>query len=119
MAVLVRPVFMAFPPMLVALSVYYFHKRGVKQPYCKYAVYLFLALALNTGWSVHNNAKFGEQSMSGNGLKEQVLLGSYPDFIYKDPRFKMEPYKEDPNYYKVLYGGYGAIFDYLGGKFAL
>lgn len=117
LAVLVRPVLMAFPPLLVVLSVYHFYKRDLKNPYHKYAVYLLLALALNLGWSFYNSGKFGEQSLAGRGLKEQLLVGSYPDFIYKDPRFKMEPFREDSTYYDLLEADYPEILAYLGGKF--
>lgn len=62
-------------------------------------ILLFLAVfsLFPSGWALRNHLNLPEDAKSG--IHRAVVTmshGAYPDFIYKNPRYKRFPYREDP-----------------------
>jgi 4-amino-4-deoxy-L-arabinose transferase-like glycosyltransferase len=99
LAALVRPALLLFPIALIPLVVLYW------KPPKGWLIALVLVLGLSMAWGPwliwkHKNVAPNPE-LPGLGLSAFVF-GTYPDLTYKDPRLKAFPYKEDPDYARMV-----------------
>lgn len=62
----------------------------------KLGVFLIIFLLFPAVWTVRNSTLPATAARSSDRTIATLSHGTYPDFIYKDPRFQRFPYKEDP-----------------------
>lgn len=88
---LVRPILVLLPVVLILVSLKHYSFREFKG--CFLVLLIGLVITL-TPWQIF---KFNQpESKEISLLAAAISLGSYPDLIYKDPKLKGFPYKEDP-----------------------
>ncbi len=60
-------------------------------------VVVVLCALAHVGWGVRNAVAVGPDAPRGSSRALQTLShGTYPDFIFADPRFRYMPYRDDP-----------------------
>ena len=91
-----------FMPFVVSGFTFIYMLR-TKQPNNNFNSYKIILLGLvifslfPSGWLLRNSLHVSSNSITSNSRALNTLThGTYPDFIYKDPRFKYFPYREDP-----------------------
>ena len=71
--------------------------KGGFQDYKGIVAMLCIFTMFITGWWMRNTVSLKADSMTGSNRALNTLThGSYPDFIYKDPKLKYYPYRHDP-----------------------
>jgi hypothetical protein len=74
---------------------------------------LALFLIFPTGWTIRNRSEAVSAGAGGSSRALHTLAhGTYPGFIYKDPRWKYFPYRDDPQIaeYTSSLGNFTRIF---------
>ncbi len=89
-------------------------KKILKNPFIPGVITLIVTFSLIAGsWMIRNMISIPPGGKSG---KERALItlvhGTYPGFIYKNPRYKYYPYREDPEFekYTESYSSFARIF---------
>lgn len=67
-----------------------------KQLLLKVSLFLFVFSLFPGGWALYNINLPHDAPKGSSRAIATLSHGAYPDFIYKDPRFKYFPYREDP-----------------------
>ena len=94
-AALIRPIAMLLP--LVCIWIIIISKqRNIKRPHAVMAVATGFIL-LWSPWAIWSSIHPATQS----NVKGVFAYGTYPDFIYKDTKYKGYPNREDPEYSKM------------------
>lgn len=68
----------------------------INHPYLKLGVFLIIFLLFPAVWASRNSTLPTTAARSSDRAIATLSHGTYPDFIYKDPRFQYFPYREDP-----------------------
>lgn len=90
-----------FIPFLLAIIVFFtngFRSKKIteKQLLLKVSLFLFVFSLFPGGWTLYNINLPHDAPKGSSRAISTLSHGAYPDFIYKDPRFKYFPYREDP-----------------------
>ncbi len=89
-------------------------KRILKNPFVAGILIFIMVFSLLAGsWMIRNKISIPPGGKSGKGRALITLVhGTYPGFIYKDPRFKYYSYREDPEFekYTESYSSFARIF---------
>jgi hypothetical protein len=90
------------------------YKRVFQHPFLSGAAWFLVVFCLfPVGWMIRNRTNVPPDAPNG---KQRALMtlthGAYPGFVYKDPRYKYYPYKEDPEQpaYSASLSQFAAIF---------
>ncbi|MCE5248808.1 glycosyltransferase family 39 protein [bacterium] len=98
-------VFFPFVLMFIILAENGFNPGKILHGTVSRASLLFLVVYLlfPAGWQVRNIISLPENAPKGSSRAMTGLVAGtvYPDFTYKDPRYKMYPYKEDDEFWKM------------------
>jgi hypothetical protein len=89
------------PWIFVSMVVFYYAfvaKENVQRSILKKVALFLLVFALFPGgWTLRNAVNLPHDAPKGtNRALANISHGAYPGFVYKDPRFKYFPYREDP-----------------------
>ncbi len=105
-----------FLPLLLAMLLV--GKAGIRQPSpsrTAVTVMLILFSCFPLGWNLRAFVEHIPPDLRGSQRAlETMTHGSYPDFIYKDPRLQYYPYNDDPRYqeYSASVGNFLRIFSH-------
>ncbi len=113
-AILTRPVIMAFPLIWTGWFCVKTRSNRWRIPLTAVLIYLGIAFSFQTGWVLWQ--KVFVKGVAPSEVKHQILLGSYPDLIYRNPMLQGMPYLEDPAYAKDL-KTMGTVFRSIAAKF--
>ena len=118
MGIFVRPVLALFP--LICATILYLYNRREKRLTSSTCIILFLvaAFSLQISWSVWTRVTIGGNPAMSNQIKNALLTGTYPDMTFKDTADIGMPYIDNPEYSRILQGGYRKIARHIYSRFS-
>lgn len=103
-ASLVRPAALLFVPFL-AVFLLWWRLASLRQV----AALLLAFVVLWTPWQIWSSKTRAEHPGGTDLAAASFAFGSYPDFIFKTPELRGYPYREDPEYPKMITGMSAAL----------
>ncbi len=116
LCILTRPAIAAFPVIWFAAFALYDHGGNLRRSVLCGLLFIVLSFSFQTGWSLWRRSLVA--SPSSDQIKKLVLLGSYPDLIFKDAQMRGYPYLEDPSFNKYL-RSYPSVISHIESDFRL
>jgi 4-amino-4-deoxy-L-arabinose transferase-like glycosyltransferase len=95
MAAMVRPVYALFPLALAAAAGWAW-RYSARQLLASVAVVLIVTVLVWTPWGLYRMEHKGVEEVSA--VAASFAFGQYPNLIYRTPKLRGFPYREDPEY---------------------
>ncbi len=90
------------------------YRRAFQYPFLRGTAWFLVVFCLfPVGWMIRNKTSLLPGAPQGKQRALTTLThGTYPGFVYKDPRYKYFPYKEDPKQpaYSASFSNFATIF---------
>jgi 4-amino-4-deoxy-L-arabinose transferase-like glycosyltransferase len=116
LATLTRPALFLFPFIALPLTAILTGNRT--RSFLKNGALLLAAfLIVQAPWAIRNLGVHPPPGRDVNVLRASFIHGSYPGFVYKDPRYYGYPYRDDPRY-KEMEASWDRTFEILGQRIA-
>jgi 4-amino-4-deoxy-L-arabinose transferase-like glycosyltransferase len=98
MAYLANETALFIPFIVIAASIYFRFKRGniTKKIFVNMLACLIIFSVFPAAWTWRNHNLNSEAAQGSSRAIASMSHGAYPDFIYKDKKFRYFPYREDP-----------------------